>query len=580
MEAIDERLVEAEKLLSELERRIDSSLAASQTPSYDDLAGTLEQVVELIEAPWTTISHLKSVKDTEELRAAHSAVQPKVVEFETRVSQSTPVYRGWKAIKNDATAWEALSPAQKRVVDLELLSAELKGIGLEGEVKAAFNEINQKLARLSTDFSNHVLDATKAFHRRLTSKDQVAGLPESALQMMAASARARGDETATAENGPWVVTLDGPCLLSVLRYASDDALREDVYRAYVTRASDASTDPPEGGKEGADNGPIVTEILRLRAEKAKLLKFSSYAHVSLAEKMASLQGVHDLLEDLRVRCLEPAKAEHSDLEAFAGRSLSNWDINYYAERLKEAKYSIDEESVRPYLPLDAVFQGLWDTVHRLFGVTAHQVDPASVGAQVWDAEVRLFELRRDGEPVAYCFVDPFARAGEKRGGAWMSDVRGRSRVAAPIGASVRLPCAHMVCNQSPPVTHEDGTVTPSLMTPSEVRTLFHECGHALQHMLTQVDEGHVAGIRGVEWDAVEQVGACAWPATAACALPHSLLPAAVPVDGVLDGAARDPPPHGPPLQDKRSAPLFPPHAWLGRLTLALARRHRSPCPPT
>jgi len=503
-EGMEARLAEASLKLEELERRVEAMLAAKNTPGYQFLADSLEEITESYEGPWSTVCHLKQVKDTPELRAAHAAIEPKIVEFETRVGQSAAVYRGWKAIKADEAVWSQLAPEQRRVADLEVLRAELKGIGLAGDDKERFGEIETELASLSTSFSNHVLDATKAFARKLTRPDQVRGLPKSALQMMAAAARARGDAQASAEEGPWVVTLDAPSLIAVLRYADDADLREAVYRAYVTRASAASTSPPAGGKEAVDNEPVINRILALRAERAKLLGYPSHAHVSLAEKMASLEGAKGLLEDLRTKCFDRAAAEHAELEKFAGRTLRHWDVAYYAEKLKEERYAFDDEMVRPYLSLDAVFDGLWRQVETLFGVTAHAVEPAAVGAQVWDPEVRLFELRRGEEPVAYCFVDPYARSGEKRGGAWMSEVRSRSRLCAPPGQAVRLPAAQIVCNQGPPVRHPDGTVTPSLMTIGEVRTLFHECGHALQHMLTRVDEGHVSGIRGVEWDAVEQ----------------------------------------------------------------------------
>jgi len=317
---------------------------------------------------------------------------------------------------------------------------------------------------------------------------------------MAASARSRGikgsgGEDASAEEGPWVATLDGPCLLAVLTFADDTSLRETVYKAFITRASEFS---------GDDNGPRIARILQLRREKAVLLGRASHAEVSLATKMATLEEATCLLEDLRVKSLGPARKEHADLEAFAGRTLSLWDVNYYAEKLKEVKYTYDAEAVRQFLPLDGVLGGLFGVVSRLFGVTVVERKPADVGAQVWDEHVRLFELQRGGLPTAYVFLDPYARAEEKRGGAWMDEVCSRSRALASVGSAVRLPVAHMVCNQSPPVTNPDGSVTPSLMTFDEVETLFHECGHALQHMLTQVDEGHVSGIRGVEWDAVEQ----------------------------------------------------------------------------
>ena len=262
---------------------------------------------------------------------------------------------------------------------------------------------------------------------------------------MAATARSKGDSGATAAEGPWVVTLDGPCLMAVLRYADDAELREKVYRAHVTKASELC--------DGADNTPTINRILTLRRERAALLGFPCHAEVSLAKKMATLDGAWALLGDLRDKSFERAKAEHSELEAFAGRPLANWDSAYFAEKLKIARFSFDEEQTRQYLPLDSVLGGLFDVCRRLFGVQIVQVAPHDVGAQVWDDEVRLFEVRRDGTPVGYFFLDAFARPAEKKGGAWMNGVVGRSRVLAPEGEAVRLPVAVLCCNQAPPVTN-------------------------------------------------------------------------------------------------------------------------------
>ena len=498
--AITARLAEAKAGLEALEHEIDATLAGGETPSYLFLADSVERLGELVSGPWGAVGHLKMVKDSDALRAASDAVQPEVVAFSSKMSGSVALYKGWCALRADTAAWGALSVAQRRAAELEILSGELAGVGLVGDQKARFEDIQKELAALSTSFSNAVLDATKAFSKVITTPEAVAGLPASARAMMAASARSRGikgsgGDEASAETGPWVATLDGPCLLAVLTFADDASLRETVYKAYVTRASEFS---------GDDNGPRIKRILQLRQEKAALLGRASHAEVSLASKMATLGEANALLEDLRAKSIGPAREEHAALEAFAGRPLSLWDVNYYAEKLKEVKYSYDAEEVRAYLPLDSVLGGLFGVVSRLFGVTVVERKPSDVGAQVWDEHVRLFELQRGGVPTAYVFLDPFARAKEKRGGAWMNEVCSRSRAFATPGTAVRLPVAHMVCNQSPPVTNADGSVTPSLMTFGEVETLFHECGHALQHMLTQVDEGHVSGIRGVEWDAVEQ----------------------------------------------------------------------------
>jgi len=489
--AMKTRLAEAQTALENLERDVEATLARGETPPYAHLADSVERLGELVSGPWGAVGHLKMVKDSADLRSAADAVEPDVVAFSSKLSGSAALHKGWCALRDDEAAWGALSTAQRRVAELEILNGELAGVGLLGAEKARFEQIQTELAALSTAFSNAVLDGTKAFAKVLTAPEAVAGLPASARAMMAASARSRdikhasSGEEASAEAGPWVATLDGPCFLAVMTFADDSGLREALYRAYVTRASEFG---------GDDNGPRIRRILQLRKEKAALLGRSSHAEVSLAAKMATLGEANALLEDLRAKSYAPAAKEHEQLEAFAGRRIALWDVNYYAEKLKEQQFSYDEEALRQYLPLDRVLDGLFGVVSRLFGVTVVERRPADVGAQVWDEHVRLFELQRDGAPAAYVFLDPFARAAEKRGGAWMDEVCSRSRAFASAGSAVRLPVAHMVCNQSPPVTEADGSVTPSLMTFREVETLFHECGHALQHMLTKVDEGHVSGI--------------------------------------------------------------------------------------
>jgi len=494
--AVKSSLAEAEKQLAAQETQLEAKLQSGITPTYSELADSLERIGDIVSRPWSAVGHLKSVKDSDALREAHQQLQPLVVAFYTRLSQSEAFYKGWSALRASPDTWIPLSNQQQRVADLELLDAELSGIGLEGDKKTRFNEIQKTLAQLSTDFSNNVLDATKAFKHRLQHEHEVDGLPASALAMMAANARKHGDAGATAEKGPWVVTLDAPCYLAVMKYASSPALRECIYRAYLSRASE------HGG--GGDNTPVINEILQLRAEKAALLGYASYAEVSLAKKMATLRSAHGLMEDLRLKCYDAAVAEHKDLEKFAGKQLELWDTAYYAERMKTEQFSYDEETVRQYLSLDNVLAGLFGVISRLFDVSIVEKSAQQLGAQVWDEHVKMFEVQRDGQACAYFYIDPYTRPGEKKGGAWMRGECNRSKALAPDGQEIQLPVAHMVTNQSAPVTNSDGTVTPSLMLFSEVETMFHECGHALQHMLTQVDEGHVAGISGVEWDAVEQ----------------------------------------------------------------------------
>jgi len=407
------------------------------------------------------------------------------------------MFRAFKAIRSSHD-WSTLSEAQQRIVEAEIRDAELSGVALTGANKERFNEIQQTLAQLSTNFSNNVLDATKAFSVRLTKPEEVDGLPESARGLAAQTARARGDADATAEKGPWVVTLDMPSYMPVMQYAKDRSLRERLYRAYQTRASEL------GHSDGKplDNTGVATQILALRKERAALLGKKHHADVSTASKMATLESALDLMERLRDASYAPAVQEAQELEAFAaGRSFQGpllpWDVPFYAEALREERYAFNEEELRPYFSLPKVLKGLFSVAKRLFDVDVVQAGPDEA-PPLWHPDVSFFRVDRAGHPAAYFYLDPYSRPAEKRGGAWMDDVQGRSRALAPPGAPVRLPVAHMVCNQSPPVG-----ATPSLMTFREVETLFHEFGHALQHMLTTQEEGLVAGIRGVEWDAVE-----------------------------------------------------------------------------
>ena len=464
------------------------------TPTWSGLVEPLERISDRLGRTWGVVSHLKAVRDSEALRAAVETVQPEKVALTLRLAQSAPVYAALKALR-EGPAWSSLTEAQRRLVEGELRDATLSGVGLEGDAKARFNAIQQELSKLSTDFSNNLLDATKAFVRVITDPSLVAGLPPSALALAAQSAAAKGHAGATPEAGPWAITLDAPSYMAVMAHAAHRPLREELYRAYLTRAS--------GGPGAGDNTPLIERILALKRERAQLLGFPHHAAVSMASKMATLERAEALLEELRAASHAAAVQDLADVRAFAAAAgapeagdLRQWDVGFWAERLREAKYDLKEEELRPYFPLPAVLEGLFALVHRLFGVT---VEPADGEAPVWHPDVRFFRIRNPaGEPIAFFFLDPYSRPAEKRGGAWMDEVAGRSTLLAPPGAKARLPVAHMVCNGNGPVGDK-----PALMTFREVETLMHECGHALQHMLTTCDEGLVAGIRGVEWDAVE-----------------------------------------------------------------------------
>ncbi|CDY40105.1 BnaC02g00250D [Brassica napus] len=481
-------------LLHQLEAELEQ-LEKTVEPSWPKLVEPLEKIVDRLSVVWGIINHLKAVKDTPELRAAIEEVQPEKVKFQLRLGQSKPIYTAFKSIR-ESSDWNTLSEARQRLHNKEtsqIKEAVLSGIALEDDKREEFNKIEQELEKLSHKFSENVLDATKKFEKLITDKKEIEGLPPSALGLFAQAAVSKGNENATADTGPWLITLDAPSYLPVMQHAKNRALREEVYRAYLSRASSGDL----------DNTAIIDQILKLRLEKAKLLGYSNYAEVSMATKMATVEKADELLEKLRSASWAPAVQDIEDLKSFAKNqgaaeadSLTHWDITFWSERLRESKYDINEEELRPYFSLPKVMDGLFRLAKTLFGV---DVVPADGVAPVWNSDVRFYCVKdSSGTPTAYFYFDPYSRPSEKRGGAWMDEVFSRSRVMAQKGSSVRLPVAQMVCNQTPPVGDK-----PSLMTFREVETVFHEFGHALQHMLTKEDEGLVAGIRNIEWDAVE-----------------------------------------------------------------------------
>ncbi|WP_228040993.1 M3 family metallopeptidase [Nodosilinea sp. LEGE 07088] len=458
-------------------------------PTWQGLVEPLTHLEERLGWSWGIVGHLMGVKNSPELRAAYEAVQPALVQFATRLGQSKPIYEAFKQLRASAS-WDSFEPAQQRIVAASIREAELSGVGLEGAAKDRFNEIQQALAELTTRFSNNVLDATKAFSLTLTSPDEINGLPPSLLALAAQLARAAGEDQATPESGPWLITLDYPSFGPFMQHSRRRDLREQLYRAFVTRASEGDL----------DNGPNIEKILQLRHEMANLLGYSTYAELSLARKMApSVEAIDKLMGELRSASYDTALKELEELRAFAkakgaaeADSLTHWDIAFWAERIREEKYGLNDEELRPYFPLPQVLDGLFALAHRIFDVT---IAPADGEAPVWHADVRYFQvLNGGGEPIAHFYLDPYSRPAEKRGGAWMDDCINRGK----INGQVRLPVAYLVCNQAPPV---DGK--PSLMTFRDVETLFHEFGHGLQHMLTRVDFTGAAGISNVEWDAVE-----------------------------------------------------------------------------
>lgn len=475
-----------EALIAELETKL-IQLEADFEPTWEGLIVPVDDIQDRLSWTWGIIRHLMGVKNSPSLRQAYEEVLPKLIQFVNRFNQNETIYYGLLTIRR-GKEWERLDNAQKNIISSLILSAKLSGVGLDASKRERFIQIQLELAQLATKFSNNLLDATKAFKLVLTSKEEIAGLPPSLLTLAAQTARNEGYTNATPSTGPWVITLDYPSYIPFLKYSDRRDLREKVYRAFVSRA---------GGGE-YDNNPIIERILALRQELAQLLGYDNYAQVSLARKMApSVEAVEKLLEQLRVVSYEYAKKELEQLKAFAGiDDIQPWDTAYWAEKLRESKFQFTEEELRPYFPLEQVLQGLFSLASRLFGVT---ITPADGEAPVWHEDVRFFRVTdENNEVIAYFYLDAYCRPGEKRDGAWMDECMGRRKIVKDGKVTTRLPVAYLVCNQTPPV---DGK--PSLMTFAEVETLFHEFGHGLHHMLTKVDYPQAAGIRNVEWDAVE-----------------------------------------------------------------------------
>jgi len=478
-------------LLGDLEgdlSALESALEATPQTNWAGLIEPLERMSERLGFGWGLVGHLMGVKNSESLREAHASVQSEVVGFGLRMAQSRPIFEALEALRA-ADAFEGLSPPVQRIVDSLLRDARHAGVGLADSQRERFNEIQAELADLGTRFSNHVLDATKAFALVLREPDEIAGTPQSLRQLAAQNAREQGEAGATPEQGPWRITLDAPVLTPFLEHAERRDLREKLYRAYVTRA----------GAGEHDNTPLIERILALRQEMAELLGFGSFAALSIDSKMApDVAGVEALLEELRRASFDAADEDLETLQRYAGQlglrgPLGLWDIAFYSERLREERFDYSEEELRPYFPMPRVLEGLFALAGRLFGVSIEAADGETA---VWHPDVRFFRVRDEtGESLAAFFLDPYSRPGDKRGGAWMDECLGRTGLDAE---GSREPVAYLVCNQTPPVGDQ-----PSLMSFDEVLTLFHEFGHGLQHMLTRVDHGLASGIRNIEWDAVE-----------------------------------------------------------------------------
>lgn len=451
--------------------------------SWERLVAASDEWDDVLSKAWSPVSHMNSVVNSDELRDAYNACLPLLSEYSTKLGQNQELFKAYKAL-SESDEYDALDGPQKMVISNALRDFHLSGVDLPEDKKQRYSELKKQLSELTSKFSENVLDATNAWSKLISDESELAGVPESALGLMKQQAEQR-------EQQGYLLTLDIPVYLPVMTYCENQALREEMYTAFATRASEQG---PQAGE--FDNSQVMYDILKCRKELAQLLGFSNYAERSIATKMAeTTDQVVDFLKDLASKSKPVAQQELAELQAFAKENfdvdaLNPWDVGFYGEKLKHARYEISQEQLRPYFPFPKVVAGMFELVQRLYGVEVVEIEEFDR----WHEQVHFYEIRKAGEPIARFYLDPYARA-KKRGGAWMDECRVRR---TKQDGSLQLPVAYLVCNFTPPVGDQ-----PALLTHDEVTTLFHEFGHGLHHMLTQISYSAVSGINGVAWDAVE-----------------------------------------------------------------------------
>lgn len=473
-----------EQAIADCRAKVEEVLASDTAPSWESIIIPLAETDDRLSRIWSPVSHLNSVQNSEELREAYEACLPALSEYGTWVGQNKGLYEAYKSIK-ESEAFVTLSQAQQKTIIDELRDFELSGIGLPADQQKRYGEISKRTSELSSNFSNNVLDATMGWSKHITDEAELSGLPESAMAAAKAAAEAK-------ELDGWLLTLEMPSYIPIMTYADNKPLRREIYEAFVTRASDRG---PNAGKW--DNTDLISEELQLRHEVSRLLGFASYSEKSLATKMAeSPTQVLGFLNDLAAKAKPQGEREVEELKAFVKEEfdideLDLWDVTYYSEKLKQKLYQISDEELRPYFPESKAVSGLFEVLNRLFGMTVVERE----GVDVWHESVRFFDIFDSTNTLRGSFyLDLYARE-HKRGGAWMDECRVR-RITE--NGELQTPVAYLTCNFNKPVGGK-----PALFTHDEVVTLFHEFGHGIHHMLTQIDVASVSGINGVPWDAVE-----------------------------------------------------------------------------
>ncbi|MEC9412370.1 MAG: oligopeptidase A [Pseudomonadota bacterium] len=469
--------------ISQARQAVDKLLTQVSHPTWETLVEPMEDIDVSIDRVWSPVSHMNSVVNSDELRKAYNACLPMLSEFGTELGQNEDLYRAYKQLA-ESEAYQSLDTAQKKVIDNAVRDFRLSGVELNQADRDEYKNITQKLTELSAKFEENLMDATHGWKKHVTDKELLSGLPESTIAM--------AEQFAKRDNvDGWVFTLDFPSYMPVMSYADNREFREEMYTAFATKASD------QGANAGQwDNTQVMADILKLRHRLANLLGFANHAERSLATKMAqSPEQVMDFLTDLAERSKPIAVKEFEELKVFAKETagmdeLQAWDVTYFAEKLRQQRYSISQEELKPYFPEDKVVSGLFAVVNRLYGLVISE----RTDIDTWHKDVRFFEIREsNGNLRGQFYLDLYARQ-HKRGGAWMDECLVRRKTAKGL----QTPVAFLTCNFSEPVGDK-----PALFTHDEVTTLFHEFGHGLHHMLTKIDYAGVSGINGVAWDAVE-----------------------------------------------------------------------------
>ena len=470
-------------LLTESRDKVASLLSENDVYTWDNLVRPFEDIDEKLSRSWSPVSHMNSVVNSDTLRDAYNACLPKLSEYGTEMGQNSDLFAAYKQVRN-SDAFDTLDTAQKKIIENALRDFELSGIGLNDTDKQRYKTLMQELSKLTSKFEENVLDATHGWEKYIDDEAMLAGLPETAVALARQNAKNAG-------KSGWLFSLEFPSYFPIMTYADNRQLREEMYTAYVTRASDQG---PCANKW--DNAELIQDILKRRHEAAQLLGFNNYAERSLAKKMAtSTEQVISFLSDLASQSINMAREEYTQLQDFARdeygiEKLEAWDNGYFSEKLREHRYAISQEELKPYFPEDRVLKGMFGVIKKLYGMQVIERNDVNT----WHSDVRFFEIRdAQDTPRGQFYLDLYAR-NKKRGGAWMDECIARTR----HGNDIQLPVAYLTCNFTPPVGSD-----PALFTHDEVITLFHEFGHGLQHMLTQIDYLGVSGINGVEWDAVE-----------------------------------------------------------------------------